>query len=286
MWERPLAARKHACLPACLLLAHVLQSLDFRFRPPVKPAARRRAGVPSQPSQGIGGSAPPLPLRLLWAVLPVFFFFILIIFIFLLPVCQLWALSFKTDLFSLFTSRMLSRFAVRRLCQSASGISWSSMAAGMASKDAKEELFALKRVVDDLEKELSTIPAQPEKVDFRYWASQIRTPGLVESYEQAYNSVKVPQFEATELLQKSRTVFAALREQAILSVQENQAKVVSLQAELAAVEARQSRTDATIEEELAKNPALASAVKAEIENEDWTFSGVPLPAEVEKSAHH
>jgi hypothetical protein len=137
--------------------------------------------------------------------------------------------------------------SIRRLFATAAtaskpSVNWAQMAAGLGAKEAKDELFALRRVVDDLEKELSTVPETVEAVDFAYWRSQIRTAGIVDSYAKAFSGLNVPHFE-NKLAATAQTKFAQLAEQARAEVAATHKRIEDIRGELAALEKRAAETN-------------------------------------------
>ncbi|KAF0852479.1 mitochondrial Complex V (CV) F1Fo ATP synthase Fo subunit d (Atp7) [Andalucia godoyi] len=157
-------------------------------------------------------------------------------------------------------------------------LNWSGLSSALQSKESKDALFSLRRTLDDLDKELSSVPETPETVDFAAWRASLSAAShpVVAAYASALSAASSPSVMkpfANPLAADARSAFLALEAQAADAARTTESTLRSLQNDLAALDARRNQANTTVEEELAKNPAVAAAIANEINDDNWTYGG-------------
>merc|ERR1712196_429994 len=99
----------------------------------------------------------------------------------------------------------------------------------------------------ELTKAADAAPEKPHSIDWAKWEKQIKTPGVVAEFKEAYSKLSIPAMEDT-FTAGLESKFAAALESA---------------------EAAASASEARIEEELAANPEIAAEIEAEIKDNKW-----------------
>ena len=123
--------------------------------------------------------------------------------------------------------------------------------------------------IAEINKSLDAVPDGPASVDWAHWKSRIQTPGAVDQFEAAFNSLQVPTLQDTstaELTSKFNTAIAAAEGTAAAS----EVRIKELEAELEALTAAKADLyNKTVGAELAENPELAAEIDAEIADNYW-----------------
>ncbi|KNC87626.1 hypothetical protein SARC_00257 [Sphaeroforma arctica JP610] len=115
---------------------------------------------------------------------------------------------------------------------------------------------------------LSKLTAQPPKIDWAFYRSNVSTPGLVDAAEKAYNSFKYPKPEDTksEAHKVRRTDMAKKAEAAAINADK---RLKDLERQLAALKAEKDLASVTVAEALAANPKWAKEIEEDLRNEKW-----------------
>merc|ERR1711934_893897 len=166
---------------------------------------------------------------------------------------------------------MLSAFrttAALRRC-SPVALDWAKMASQVTTDSGRAELAALRGEISEINKSLDSVPDGVASVDWAHWKSRIQTPGAVDQFEAAFNSLQVPTLQDTftaELTSKFNAAIAAAEDQAVNA----QAQIARLEQELVDLQAaKDDLYNKTVEDELAANPELEAEIEGEIADNYW-----------------
>merc|ERR1711934_411133 len=101
---------------------------------------------------------------------------------------------------------MLSAFrttAALRRC-SPVALDWAKMASQVTTDSGRAELGALRGEIAEINKSLDSVPEGAANVDWGYWKTKIQTPGAVDQFEAAFNSLQTPALQVQRSHRRSR----------------------------------------------------------------------------------
>merc|ERR1712196_526615 len=125
----------------------------------------------------------------------------------------------------------------------------------------------------ELTKAADAAPEKPHSIDWAKWEKQIKTPGVVAEFKEAYSKLSIPAMEDT-FTAGLESKFAAALESAEAAASASEARIKELEGELAKLNNRRDWSEVTIEEELAANPEIAAEIEAEIKDNKWWCVGL------------
>ena len=138
-------------------------------------------------------------------------------------------------------------------------VDWEGISKIVQSDQGKRELASLRNSMLELERAVGTAAASSAVPDWAKYKKQL-DGSIVEKFEKAYSSMKIPAYEDKEV-QNVAARFKAIVEQAEKLSADSKARVAVIQKELEQIEAEKKRLlTTTIDEELANNPDLAKQI--------------------------
>jgi hypothetical protein len=138
----------------------------------------------------------------------------------------------------------------------------------VTSDAGKAELAMLRATYADIQKSVDKAPSSTPTVDFAKWKTQIKTPGVVDDFQAAYNKLSVPAMEDTFSADVDATFATAISKATELG-DASEARIKELEAQLEELNNRRDCSEVTVEEELANNPEIAAEIEKEIEENKW-----------------
>ncbi len=137
-------------------------------------------------------------------------------------------------------------------------INWESISSTLTDQ-GKRELASLRNSMLELERAVSSDAASSAAPDWTKYKKQLDA-SIVDKFEKAYSSTKVPVYEDKEV-QNVAARFKAIVEQAQKISTDSKARVAVIEKELAQIQSEKKRLwTTTIDEELANSPDLAKQI--------------------------
>ncbi|EFN57368.1 hypothetical protein CHLNCDRAFT_56064 [Chlorella variabilis] len=141
---------------------------------------------------------------------------------------------------------------------------WDELSDLVTSDDGKRELATLRSSYVDIAQKLTGMAKTQPAIKWADWSKEI-DPKLVQQFKQAYETMKLPKYEGTEL-QEATAQFAALQKEAEALVTSSQIRIAEIQTEIANIQKEKERiATTTIDDELAADPELAKEVDEEVQ---------------------
>lgn len=138
-------------------------------------------------------------------------------------------------------------------------IDWDGLSKIIQSDQGKRELASLRNTILDLERAVGSVQGGAGGPDWSKYATQL-DGSIVEKFEQAYKSMKIPKYEDKEIQQVAGR-FKAIMEQAQKISAASKGRVAEIEKELGQIENEKKRLlTTTIDEELAHDPELAKKI--------------------------
>lgn len=140
---------------------------------------------------------------------------------------------------------------------------WDSITALIHSDEGKREVTSLRSAYGDIKQRLETLAKDPTPIDWNTWRKDI-DPKLVDGFKNAFDSMKLPEYEGTEV-QDAAAQFESLLKEAEALVAHSEQRAKEIQATLQDIARDKERiATATVDEELANDPKLAEEVDREV----------------------
>merc|ERR1711988_1677211 len=142
-------------------------------------------------------------------------------------------------------------------------LDWGALSSKVTSDAGKAELNALRAQYAEIVKACDSVPDKTPTVNWAKWKATIKTPGVVEGFEQAFSKLSIPKMEDTfsaEVDAKFAGAIAQAEERAAAS----EVRIKELEDQLAELNNRKDWSEVTVEEELANNPEIAAEIEDEI----------------------
>ncbi|KXJ26547.1 ATP synthase subunit d, mitochondrial [Exaiptasia diaphana] len=134
--------------------------------------------------------------------------------------------------------------------------------------EARADMGRYRTSYEGLKTSLDSVSAKPEPIDWEFYAKNISKPGLVSSFQKAFEAITVPYPKDT----KSAIIADREKEMEKLCEQlkkESLARIKEYEAELAQVKAQKPFEDMTIEEYLEDHPELKKQAQEELKQHIW-----------------
>lgn len=148
---------------------------------------------------------------------------------------------------------------------------WDELGDLVTSDEGKRELATLRSTYTDIAQKLAKMAADPEPINWAAWSKEI-DPKLVQEFQQAYETMKLPKFEGNHVAE-ANAQFAALLKEAEALEAASRTRVVEIQKELASLQKEKERiATTTIDDELAADPKLAEEIDSEIQKNYFMVS--------------
>merc|ERR1711998_768114 len=147
-------------------------------------------------------------------------------------------------------------------------LDWAALSSKVTSDAGKAELASLRAAYSDIVKAVDSAPESAPKIDWAKWKATIKTPGVVDGFEQAFSKLQVPEMQDTFSAEVD-TKFAAAIEKAEGFAASSEARIKELEGELNTLNNRKNWSEVTVDEELEASPEIAAEIEAEIAANKW-----------------
>merc|ERR1711998_115110 len=141
---------------------------------------------------------------------------------------------------------------------------WLGVSSKLSSEAAKKELFALRSAHSELFDKLSSVPDAPKDIDWEYWSTTIKTPGVVDGYKAAYSKIKFDALENPHIKEFDSSL-GEMMKLAKAEEADADARIGELEAQLEALLTAVPTEDLTTADFLASNPAIKEEIDKELE---------------------
>eukprot|EP00890_Picochlorum_soloecismus_P001549 jgi/Picsp_1/2395/NSC_05856-R1_atp synthase subunit d len=151
----------------------------------------------------------------------------------------------------------------------ASEIDWDGISVTVQSDEGKRELASLRNTLVELERTVVASTGQEGSVpDWAKW-KQILDIKIVENFEKAYASMKIPEYQDKEIANVKQRFDAIIKQAENISAASLD-RVKAIAKELQEVEKEKEKLlTATVDEELANNPELAKQIDESNKNNSF-----------------
>lgn len=142
---------------------------------------------------------------------------------------------------------------------------WDAVAELVHSDEGKREITTLRSTYTDIKTRLETLAKDPEAINWGRWRKDI-DPALVDGFKNAFDSMKLPEYEGTEVADAAAQ-FSSLIKEAEALVAHSEQRSKEIETELQNISRDKERiSTTTVDEELANDPALAEEVDKETQD--------------------
>jgi len=147
-------------------------------------------------------------------------------------------------------------------------VDWASLSSKVQSDAARSEVARLRQLYDEISAQNRAIPEAVAPIDFSHYRSVIKSPGIVDEMEKAYNALNLPAFVASEI-DEADAQFDQLIADAQSSVESSHARIEELESVLETMTSAKLSKDTTVEEMYERYPEVGEEIEAEINAMDW-----------------
>lgn len=141
---------------------------------------------------------------------------------------------------------------------------WDELGDLVSSDEGKRELSILRSTYADIAQKLANMAKPQDAISWQEWSKDI-DPKLVQQFKQAYETMKVPKYEGSDI-QDATAQFTALSKEAQAMVAASEARIAEIKEELVNIQKEKQRiATTTIDDELAADPELAKEVDDEVQ---------------------
>ncbi|XP_031567901.1 ATP synthase subunit d, mitochondrial-like [Actinia tenebrosa] len=134
--------------------------------------------------------------------------------------------------------------------------------------EARGDMGRFRAAYESLKTSLESVPAKPETIDWEFYGKNVSKPGLVSSFQKAYEAVTVPYPKDTksDLIAKREKEMETMCEQL---KKESFSRIKEYEAELALVKSQKPFEAMTVEEYLQDHPDLRKQAAEEMKQHIW-----------------
>merc|ERR1712167_15468 len=115
------------------------------------------------------------------------------------------------------TKAMRSTRVARVAATRATRLDWAALSGKVTSDKGKAELNALRSQYSEILKAVDAAPEKTPTIDWAHWKATIKTPGVVDGFQQALTKVNVAPMEDTFSANIESTFATAISEASVLA---------------------------------------------------------------------
>ena len=145
---------------------------------------------------------------------------------------------------------------------------WNALAGKVSSDAARAEVSRLRELHGDLVSQAKAYEGAPEPIDFAHYRNVIKTPGIVDTVENAYNALTLPQF-VNEVAGEADEAYKTLVSEAESAMNASAARLEELEAMIADAKTQVTTKETTVDEVLQRYPEIAKEIDQEIKEHEW-----------------
>lgn len=160
------------------------------------------------------------------------------------------------------------RHSVLRTVRRTRSMDWLALAGKVSTDGARADVARLRDLVGEIQAEHQKFSGSPAPIDFDAYRSSINTPGLVDQFEAAYNSLSFPTY-ANESAASALADFDAVLATAESATSASAARLAVLEGMITSAETTKTSADTTVEEVLARHPEIGEEIDEEIKKHEW-----------------
>lgn len=142
-------------------------------------------------------------------------------------------------------------------------LDWDGMAALMDTDSTRRELQQLRMTYMDTDQRVQELAKDTPEIDWAHWKKAL-DPKLVASFETAYNSIEVPEYQDTSV-EKASAAFEDLKKQASELAQHSKVRMAEIAEEMKALDnEKEKMTTLTADDIMEMEPDLKKKLHKEI----------------------
>eukprot|EP00052_Salpingoeca_macrocollata_P013769 m.107553 g.107553 ORF g.107553 m.107553 type:complete len:158 (-) comp19050_c3_seq2:32-505(-) len=144
---------------------------------------------------------------------------------------------------------------------------WAALSARLPLS-SRGELAALRTQYTALRTNLEKYPEEVKPIDWNHYKTVIKSPGLVDEMQKAYESIKIeyPPDNFSKLISENEKETKTKVEGLLKDIE---SQIAGLKAQLAAVQAEKPVEDTTVAEVLREKPEWSKEIDQEIKENKW-----------------
>ncbi|KAL3145748.1 hypothetical protein ABBQ38_015128 [Trebouxia sp. C0009 RCD-2024] len=141
---------------------------------------------------------------------------------------------------------------------------WDSLESSIASEAGKRDLASLRSVWIDVQQKFDSMSQSSAEIDWKSYEKEV-DPEVLKMFKDSFSSLDFPMYDASALAKDAETKLDGIIKQAEELTAQSQKRMQELEKEIQECErAMEAVAHATIDDELAADPALAKQIDQEI----------------------
>lgn len=146
---------------------------------------------------------------------------------------------------------------------------WDAAISQNATDETRRELASLQKTMAEIKDSVSKDAERSTVVDFAKYRKQTNSPEIVDMFEKAYASLKLPKYQSGEIEEVTKA-FKELELEAKKSAELSLKRIAELELEMKALhEERESLERVTMDEIFEKEPEMREKINEQIKKDEW-----------------